>query len=245
MTTDALITEASLNLEAAARTAADNYITQFIGQSSPLPNYGAAGGGIVPNGENLQNAIIDILNKLIPAGSIIAVTTSQAPVGYLKANGSAISRTAYSRLFSAIGTTYGAGDGVNTFALPDLRGVFLRGLDDGRGLDANRVLSNSPQSDAVQIPTPTNASAGGNFIALFVSTTATPNYTFGRVDAINDLVEYIPQPQPAPPVPVGFTVGNFGYDGAGNHGASISRGIQNYASETRPVNMAVTLCIKY
>lgn len=63
-----------------------------------------------------------------------------APTGWLKANGAAISRTAYAALFALIGTTCGAGDGSTTFNLPDLRGEFVRGLDDGRGVDASRAI---------------------------------------------------------------------------------------------------------
>jgi len=72
---------------------------------------------------------------------------SEAPSGYLKANGAAISRTTYASLYSIIGTSYGAGDGSTTFNIPDLRGVFLRGLDDGRGLDINRVLGSLQMDD--------------------------------------------------------------------------------------------------
>lgn len=67
-----------------------------------------------------------------------AMTTP--PQGWMKANGAAVSRSAYSSLFAAIGTTFGAGDGSTTFNLPDLRGEFLRGFDDGRGVDNNRVF---------------------------------------------------------------------------------------------------------
>jgi microcystin-dependent protein len=52
-------------------------------------------------------------------------------VGWLKCNGAAVSRSTYAVLFAAIGTLYGAGDGTTTFNLPDYRGEFLRGLDDG------------------------------------------------------------------------------------------------------------------
>lgn len=47
---------------------------------------------------------------------------SVAPTGYLIENGSAVSRTTYSDLFSAVSTTYGAGNGSTTFNLPDSRG---------------------------------------------------------------------------------------------------------------------------
>lgn len=61
-----------------------------------------------------------------------------APAGFLVANGAAVSRTVYARLFGKFGTMYGEGDGSTTFNLPDLRGVFVRGLDAGRGLDPGR-----------------------------------------------------------------------------------------------------------
>ncbi|MFI8645949.1 phage tail protein [Pseudomonas iridis] len=63
-----------------------------------------------------------------------------APAGWLKANGAAVSRTAYASLFAEIGTTFGSGDGLTTFNLPDVRGEFVRGLDDGRGVDTGRAL---------------------------------------------------------------------------------------------------------
>lgn len=81
-----------------------------------------------------------------PAGLIGHFARSTAPTGWLKANGAAISRTAYADLFAAIGTTFGSGDGFNTFNLPDLRGEFVRGWDDGRGVDAGRTLG-SAQAD--------------------------------------------------------------------------------------------------
>lgn len=59
---------------------------------------------------------------------------------YLRANGAAVSRTTYADLFALLGGTYGAGNGSTTFNLPDARDMFLRGLDDGRGLDPGRVL---------------------------------------------------------------------------------------------------------
>ena len=80
-------------------------------------------------------------------GDVKMVATSAPPPGWLKANGANVSRTQYARLFSAIGTTYGNGDGSTTFALPDLRGQFVRGWDDGKGVDDGRSFG-SIQSDA-------------------------------------------------------------------------------------------------
>lgn len=81
------------------------------------------------------------------AGQTSFFAMSTAPLGYLKANGAAVSRTVYARLFSAIGTTWGAGDGSTTFNIPDLRGVFPRGWDDGRGLDAGRIFASYQADD--------------------------------------------------------------------------------------------------
>ncbi|PIT49142.1 hypothetical protein BHC46_02575 [Snodgrassella alvi] len=75
-----------------------------------------------------------------PAGAVQFFAMSTAPVGWVKANGAAVSRALYANLFAAIGTTFGAGDGENTFNLPDLRGEFLRGWDDGRGIDSGRTF---------------------------------------------------------------------------------------------------------
>ncbi len=74
------------------------------------------------------------------------MATTTAPAGYLKCDGSAISRTTYAALFTIIGTTWGAGNGSSTFNTPDLRGEFVRGWDDGKGTDSGRSFASS-QSD--------------------------------------------------------------------------------------------------
>lgn len=68
------------------------------------------------------------------------------PGGYLKCNGQAVSRSEYAALFAAIGTTYGLGDGYNTFNLPDIRGNVIRGHDDGRGIDPSRAFGSEQDS---------------------------------------------------------------------------------------------------
>lgn len=81
-----------------------------------------------------------------PSSKIALFARSTAPTGWLKANGAAVSRTVYADLFAAIGTTWGAGDGFNTFNLPDLRGEFVRGWDDSRGVDAGRGFATQQAS---------------------------------------------------------------------------------------------------
>jgi len=78
-----------------------------------------------------------------PTGTVIIWVTSTPPAGYIECNGAAISRSTYSALFNVIQTTYGSGDGSTTFNLPDLRGEFIRGWDNGRGIDSGRSLGSS------------------------------------------------------------------------------------------------------
>lgn len=63
------------------------------------------------------------------AGMISIFGGSTPPSGWMFCDGSAVSRTTYSELYSAIGTAYGSGDGSTTFNLPDLKGRVPVGLD--------------------------------------------------------------------------------------------------------------------
>lgn len=82
-------------------------------------------------------------------GLVSAFAANVAPTGWLRCNGALISRVNFPRLFSVIGTTYGAGDGSTTFALPDLRGRFLRGWDNGAGVDTGRVMGSNQNDDVI------------------------------------------------------------------------------------------------
>lgn len=59
--------------------------------------------------------------EVVPAGTIMAYGGATAPTGYLFCDNTAVSRTTYARLFAAVGTAFGTGDGSTTFNLPDLR----------------------------------------------------------------------------------------------------------------------------
>lgn len=99
------------------------------------------------DGVNISDETYNPNNDMV--GMVAAFASNSAPTGWLAADGSAVSRTTYARLFSRIGTIYGAGNGTTTFNLPDGRGVFLRGFDAGRGLDSGRVFG-SYQEDSVK-----------------------------------------------------------------------------------------------
>lgn len=64
----------------------------------------------------------------VPTGAGLPwFSNAAAPSGYLLCDGSAVDRTVYAALFAVLSTTWGAGDGVTTFNLPDTRGKALYG----------------------------------------------------------------------------------------------------------------------
>ena len=73
-------------------------------------------------------------------GQICFFAMETAPAGFQVCDGGTLSRTIYAAAYSAMGTLYGAGDGVTTFNKPDLRGEFIRGADMGRGVDSGRDI---------------------------------------------------------------------------------------------------------
>lgn len=102
-------------------------------------------------------------NGAIPSGAVMHFAMATAPSGWLKADGSEVSRATYAALDTAIGTTFGAytngsgGAGTTHFVLPDLRGEFIRGYHDGDSADpdyATRAFG-SAQADALKAHTHT------------------------------------------------------------------------------------------
>ena len=156
-----------------------------------------------------------------PSGAVMNFAQSTAPTGWLKANGQLISRATYASLFSAINTTYGSGDGSTTFKVPDLRGEFVRGWDDSRGVDTGRSLG-SLQSWAIQ-----------NIIGVltYISETwnengiATGPFTKQTGFSINK----------TPGSPDSSPTGQITFDA--------SAAVQT-STETRPRNVALLYCIK-
>ncbi|EFH9041329.1 phage tail protein [Escherichia coli] len=75
----------------------------------------------------------------LPVGVPVPWPSATPPTGWLKCNGAAFSAEEYPELAKAYPTN----------KLPDLRGEFIRGWDDGRGIDTNRSLLAS-QGDAIR-----------------------------------------------------------------------------------------------
>ena len=76
----------------------------------------------------------------VPSGAVFCMAVATIPSGYLECNGQTVNRTSYAALFAVIGTQYGAGNGSTTFEVPDLRGEFIRGFDNGKGTDSGRSI---------------------------------------------------------------------------------------------------------
>ena len=103
--------------------------------------------------------------EIIPAGTIVAFGNATAPTGFLACNDAAISRTTYARLFAAIGTSFGTGDGSGNFNVPDLRdrvplgkGTNMDTMGAGTtGIAASAVMASASKSDATT-PTGTTGS---------------------------------------------------------------------------------------
>ena len=157
-------------------------------------------------------------SKGVPSGAVMYFAMVTAPTGWLKADGAAVSRTTYAALFAAIGTTFGSGNGSTTFNLPDLRGEFPRGWDDGRGVDDGRSFGSS-QLDQMQRITGaisgrlTSGSGAFSFVSLSSS-----NMQIGS-----------------------GTTSNFEFDSADSPDARVS---STTSGETRPRNVALLACIK-
>lgn len=104
------------------------------------------------DGVNISDETYNPNNDTVGMVSYFAMNS--APEGWLIANGRPVSRVTYARLFSRVGIIYGAGDGTSTFNLPDGRGEFIRGLDNGRGIDAGRAIGTNQAATSVGMGNP-------------------------------------------------------------------------------------------
>lgn len=194
----------------------------------------------------------------VPVGTIIAFGGSTVPTGWLACDGASVSSSNYPKLFAAIGTSWGDGStwGTGDFNLPDMRGLFLRGLDAGALRDQDRLArtafkTGGASGDAV-------GSYQGSGIQSHAHLTDPPNtsvsvwdgshnhqyndpkvgqYTGFSPDGTGDAVEYITSNGGTTPV-------------GGAHGHSASVDIAAFYSntsggnESRPVNVNVLYIVR-
>ncbi len=193
----------------------------------------------------------------VPAGAIMSFMMNLPPDGWLECNGEAVSRTQYADLFAILGTDHGNGDGSTTFNLPDLRGEFLRGWDNGRGIDTARDLG-STQVDLTASHThdggSLSAASGGGH-----GHSASSNSTGSHGHGINARQwEQTGASGTARRVGGSWASNELSANSNGNHSHTISIGTggahthsvsgtsgSSGGAETRPRNIAVMYCIKY
>jgi microcystin-dependent protein len=116
---------------------ADNGVISFVERSTEpeSPSSGKVSIYADTNGNlhSKNSSGSTIMINSTPSGVVNMYCGSSAPTGWLLCKGQAVSRTTYADLFTAIGTTYGAGDGSTTFNLPDLQGKVPAGVSDSDG----------------------------------------------------------------------------------------------------------------
>lgn len=160
-----------------------------------------------------------------PAGTVDYFANSTAPIGYLECNGQAVSRTQYPELFTAIAVLYGPGDGATTFNVPDLRGEFIRGADNGKGIDPGRVIGGNQ---------------AGTLIVGDFDGSPTPGSLYSPSGTIQNL--YGADPFDATVYSPATTQAVYAIT---SNVTATAASLPGYIGATRPRNIALMPCIKY
>lgn len=95
----------------------------------------------------IDSQLVGAVEEVIPIGFIMANSANDTPVNWLQCNGQRLSRTSYPKLYDKIKGIYGPYTD-SEFAIPDLRAMFIRGWDNGRGKDKGRLLGNIQKSQS-------------------------------------------------------------------------------------------------
>ena len=109
-----------------------SYITSTLPTPVDMPLYPCTGGG---GGSSSVDSV--------PIGTIFWFAASAAPTGYKECNGEVLSKVTYNDLWLVIGNTFSNPISANHFKIPDLRGEFVRGWDNGKGINASRVFGSN------------------------------------------------------------------------------------------------------
>jgi len=96
----------------------------------------------------------------VPVGTILRGGWTTPPSGFLTCDGTAVSRSTYATLFSAIGTAYGGGDGGTTFNLPDFGGRVAVGFASGAAAEVNALGKSDGQALASRTPKHRHTTSG-------------------------------------------------------------------------------------
>ncbi|WP_455481429.1 tail fiber protein [Bartonella sp. B12(2025)] len=163
--------------------------------------------------------------ETFPSGFIAAFAMQEVPSGWLLCDGATYERKDYPQLFKAIGDKWGKYSDT-TFKVPDFRGIFLRGFDDGRGIDPNRKFADVQQDSLKSHTHSGTIEEAGEHTHKYRHTGFSHNITVNSISSRIFLSKEIGQTEAA---------------GAHTHGITIS---STGEAETRPVNATVVYAIK-
>lgn len=213
-----------------------------------------SGSAIVPSNTNTKDITVKLPSASgtlaleggpsggLPPGTVVHGAYQTVPEGWLMCNGQSVSVAEYEDLYAAIGNVFG-GDATN-FNVPDLRGQFLRGWDDGKGVDPGRVFG-SEQGDLFASHSHTD-SGHSHSDAGHNHSDAGHGHTFNGARAANDPNCYTGEAALSA-IPDGGGIGT-GYSNiqpaAANIQASAANITASGGSETRPKNVALLPIIK-
>jgi microcystin-dependent protein len=161
---------------------ADNAVTArklSVSNGTSLPN-GNSGESLLSNGDGSFSWA-----NAIPAGVMMPYAGSSPPTGYLLCNGAAVSRTTYVNLFSAIGTTYGTGDGATTFNLPNTNGKVLVGYNSSE-TEFNSLGKTG--GEKTHTLTTTEMPSHYHYVSLTTSTTGAHTHSYIKGDPGDDSI---------------------------------------------------------
>jgi microcystin-dependent protein len=154
-----------------------------------LPRDGSAGmtGPLILSNSNPTNPLEAVSKAYVqsfmvyatgmPVGAAMPFLGNTPPPGFLVCDGQAVSRTTYAELFAVIGTIYGAGDGVHTFNVPDLRNQFIRGKADDRAVGSLQAGSFASHTHPVSDPGHTHGVSASQAAHGHVITTGSHNHS--------------------------------------------------------------------
>jgi microcystin-dependent protein len=177
----------------------------------------------------------------VPVGSVIPYAGSNSPAleaqGWMLCDGRALRRRDFPELFQVIRTFHGHGDGVNTYNIPDYRGMFLRGVSGDTDRDPDRGIRSAAQPGGAE---------GNSVGSVQKSATARPNTPFETSENGRHTHTFRDQERlnHSKGENYWYLHGNY-FDNntgpAGEHRHSIERGGD---AETRPINAYVNWIIR-
>jgi microcystin-dependent protein len=186
--------------------------------------------------------LLDIQYNFCPTGSIIAYIMPTSPYGWLICDGSEINRSQFQNLFNVIGTTFGQGNGIDTFNLPDYRGAFLRGAGNNGNTNHNGPSLNQPQNDSLGTHNHTANSTVNDSGHSHTQTTINDDFnnTGGNYNHIYTTPSY-PSYDAGNPITWTNTINS----SVTNITVSTTTDLCGNSVETRPYNYGINWIIKY